>query len=122
MDDGGMGKRRMALVVTCVVVVLLAMVFGVLSWDQANKVATSLSALAGVAAVGVAVWTALPGSSGSRIRVVGSGRARSGPGGRAVSGVRASAEKASGDVAVKRSGVADASGGGDAVSGVDVTD
>ncbi|MGH3380756.1 MAG: hypothetical protein ACRDP6_39085 [Actinoallomurus sp.] len=124
VDDGDMSVRRVVLAVTCVVVAVLAAVlaavFGLLSWDQANKVATSVSALAGVAAVGVAVWAAFPGSAGAKIRVVGSGRAVSGRGGTAVSGVRAPATEVSGEIGVERSGDADASAGGDAVSGTDL--
>ncbi|MGH3380760.1 MAG: hypothetical protein ACRDS0_17670 [Pseudonocardiaceae bacterium] len=115
-----MGERRVVLVVTCVIVAVLAVVFGLLSWEHANEVATSVSALADVTAVGVAVWAAFPGSAGAKIRVVGSGRAMSGPGGTAVSGVRAPAPKEPGEIEVKRSGHVDASAGGDAVSGVDV--
>jgi membrane protein YdbS with pleckstrin-like domain len=61
VDDEDMSVRGLAPLVTCVIVVVLAVVFGVLSWGEANKVATSVSALAGVAAVGVAVWAAWAG-------------------------------------------------------------
>jgi hypothetical protein len=34
-----------------------------MTWEQANRWATSISAVAAVAATGVAVWAALPGAS-----------------------------------------------------------
>ncbi|GAA2279650.1 hypothetical protein GCM10010402_40410 [Actinomadura luteofluorescens] len=117
-----MERGRAVLIVTCGVVVVLAVVLGALSWEQANKIATSASALAGVAAVGVGVWAAYAGSARRGVRVADSGRAVSGPGGSAVSGVRAPAGQGPGDVAVERTGDADASAGGDAVSGADLTD
>lgn len=63
---GGMTAKRVALVVTCVVVAGLAVVFGVVQWDRANRIAVVVSALAAVAAVGVAVWAALPNRSLAR--------------------------------------------------------
>jgi hypothetical protein len=121
VDDAGMSTRRVVLVVTCVIVAVLATVLVGLTWDQANKVATSVSALAAVAAVGVGVWTALS-SAPVRIRVVRSGRTVSGAKGKAVSGVRAPADGVRERIDVERSGKSDASTGGHAVSGVDLTD
>lgn len=115
-----MRKRRLVLLATCVVVALLAAGFAWLRWQEANKLATVLSALAAVAAVGVAIWAALPASSAVRTLVLRSGKATSGPGGRATSGIRGKMPKRTGEVVVKRSGTADASAGGDAVSGVDL--
>ncbi|WP_199561993.1 hypothetical protein [Micromonospora deserti] len=43
-------------------------------WDQANQVAAVVSALAAVAALGVAVWSALPSSAGA-VRVSKTGTA-----------------------------------------------
>jgi hypothetical protein len=120
---GGMSGVRAAAVVTCVVTAGLGGWFAVARWDQANKLATVASALGAVAAVGVAIWTALRGSPGRAgrarwIRVSGTGKAMAtAPGSSAVSGVRG---KPAGDVSlrVRDSGDAEAGGGGNAVSGV----
>jgi hypothetical protein len=119
VDDRGMGTRRVVLVMTCVIVAALAVVLTVLQWEQANKVATSASALAGVAAVGVAVWAAIRGSS-ARVQVSNTGKATSGPGGKAVTGMSGSVAGAD-EVVVDKTGDADASGGGDASSGVQLS-
>ncbi|MEV7907710.1 hypothetical protein [Streptomyces anulatus] len=114
-----MGARRGVLAVTCVVVAVFGVVFTVIQWEQANRIATSVSALAALAAVGIAVWAALPGTPpGTRIRVSGTGRAVSGPGGQAVSGAVAAA---AGEIVVERTADADASEGGEATSGVRLT-
>jgi hypothetical protein len=113
------GTRRVVLVMTCVIVATLAVVLTVLRWEQANKVATSASALAGVAAVGLAVWAAIRGSS-ARVRVSNTGKATSGPGGKAVTGMSGPVAGAE-EVVVDRTGDADASGGGDASSGVQLS-
>lgn len=85
-----MNSARVALVASGVVVAVLAVLFLVLEWDDANKIATSVSALAGVAAVGVAVWAAWPvvaeGRSG--VRVSRTGKATAGPGGGRTQGSR----------------------------------
>jgi hypothetical protein len=119
----GMSGARVALMVTCVVVAGLGGWFAVAKWDQANKVATVASALGAVAAVGVAIWTALRGSPGrtgrpGRIRVTGTGKATAtGTGTSAVSGVRGKPGGA-GPLKVHDTGDAEADGGGSAVSGV----
>ncbi|MGW4423839.1 hypothetical protein [Streptosporangium sp. NPDC004631] len=112
-----MNARRVVLAVTGVVVAVFGVVFAVLQWEQANRIATSVSALAGLAAVGVAVWAAFPGTA-TRIRVSNTGKAVSGRGGRAVSGVSGSASAAVGEVVAEGTGDADASDGGEATSGV----
>lgn len=118
----GMNRARVVLVVTCAVVAGLSGWFAVARWDQANKVATVASALGAVAAVGVAIWTVLRGSSGGaervgRIRVSGTGTATAkGAGSSAVTGVHSNV----GDVTavnVRETGDAKAHGGS-AVSGV----
>lgn len=112
-----MNSARVALVASGVVVAVLAVLFLVLEWDDANKIATSVSALAGVAAVGVAVWAAWPvvaeGRSG--VRVSRTGKATAGPGGRANTGLSAGGSVPDG-VRVDRTGDAE---GGDANSGVE---
>lgn len=115
-DDGEVNARRVVLAVTGVVVAVFGVVFAVLQWEQANRIATSVSALAGLAAVGVAVWAAFPGTA-TRVRVSNTGKAVSGRGGRAVSGVSGPAA-AAGEVVAEKTGDADASDGGEATSGV----
>jgi hypothetical protein len=94
-------------------VAILVAVLVVLRWDDANKVAVGVSALAAVAAVGVGVWAALPGSSSrGRIRVSRTGDAVAGRAGRANTGVIG---KGQGDIRVDKTGNAS---GGDANTGV----
>ena len=116
-DDVGVNVRRVVLLVTCLVVAGLGGVFAASQWDQANRIATMVSALAAVAAVGVAVWAALPGA-GPVVRVSRTGRATAGPGGTATSGVAGPAGQLEGHVEVDRTGEADASAGGDATTGI----
>jgi hypothetical protein len=51
--------KRLVLFATVVTLVVLAVAFWMVRWDQANKIATSVSALTGVAALGVALWATL---------------------------------------------------------------
>ncbi|NUQ98438.1 MAG: hypothetical protein HOY79_18435 [Streptomyces sp.] len=119
-----MSGRRVTILVTSGVVAVLAAVFAVLRWDDADKIASAVSALAGVAAVGIGVWAGLAagGSDSARprpavLRVSGTGRAVAGPGGRANTGVVAQGGSLPSEVRVEDSGEADASGGGDADTG-----
>lgn len=115
-----MNTGRWVLVITCVVVAVLTVVLCVLSWGQANKVATSIAALAGVAAVGVAVWAVLAKQTGATARVRNSGKAIATRGGKASTGVHGPAGVV-GDAVVEDSGVADASDSGEASTGVHLT-
>lgn len=117
-----MSNRRWALLATCVAVAAVGVVFVVVRWDVANRVATMASALGAVAAVGVAVWAALPsrgaGASGSAVvRAERTGRAVAGRGGVATSGVRVNG-LVDRSLQARHTGVADAAGGGDATSGI----
>jgi hypothetical protein len=117
-----MRGRRVVLAVTCLLVAGLGGVFAVVAWDRTSRIATAVSALAAVAAVGIAVWAALPRpGSRSTVRVSNTGKATATGGGAAVSGVRGSAARAPERVEVDHTGDARASGGGDAVSGVSWT-
>jgi hypothetical protein len=102
----------------------LGVIFVVVRWDHADKFATGISAIASVAAVGVAVWAALPNiperDVRRGIRVSGTPKRVSGPGGHAVTGVRAGATAGDADVVVEQTGDADASAGGDAITGIDL--
>src|SRR5215469_14923917 len=101
----GMTFRRVVIAGTAGVVAVLAAVLMVLRWDDANKVAVLVSALAAVAAVGVAIWAALPAvRSGGKIRVLRTGRATTGAGGRANTGVSGPAGSLQGDVRMDRTG------------------
>lgn len=117
-----MNNRRWALLATCVVVAGTGAVFAVAQWDVANRVATMASALGALAAVGIAVWAALPSkrsaSNGSAVlRAERTGDAVSGPGGTATSGIRVRGH-AGGSLEARRTGAADATRGGDATSGI----
>ncbi len=116
-----MSARRVALLLTCLVVAGMAGWFAVARWEQASRVATVVSALAAVAAVGVAAWAALPGSDRRTVRVSNTGPATAGQGGRAVSGLTGPAAGLRGSIEVDRTGRADAPGGGDATTGADLS-
>ena len=110
------------MLVTCLVVAGLGGVFAVVAWDRAGRIATVVSALAAVAAVGIAVWAALP-RPGSRSTVVVSntGPATATGGGAAVSGARGPAAVIPERIEVDHTGDARAAGGGNAVSGISWT-
>lgn len=113
-----MNAGRVVLIISCVVVAGLGVWFVVARWDQANKVATAVSALAALAAVGVAVWAGLrPAPSRRSLMVSDTGRATAQDGGRAITGVSGKANRVDGRVRVERTGDAKASGGGDAITG-----
>jgi hypothetical protein len=100
-------KGKTALVVTCLVVTASTGWFAVAQWDQASRVATVASAVAAIAAVGVAVWAALranPGEADVRVSRTGDATSR---GGSANTGVRGATR---GRISVSRTGVAHATG------------
>ncbi|MFI9811558.1 hypothetical protein [Saccharothrix variisporea] len=102
-------KGKITLVVTCLVVAAATGWFAVARWEQANRVATVMSAVAAVAAVGVAVWAALrsvPGQADVRVSRTGDAIAR---GGSANTGFRGTAG-GSARVRVDRTGSASAEG------------
>src|SRR5688500_5977580 len=69
---------RLILVATLLLVAGLGFWFAVARWEDANKVASVLSAVAGVAAVGVALWAVLRSpATPQQITVTGTGRAES---------------------------------------------
>jgi hypothetical protein len=114
----GMGKGRWILIVTSVLVAVLAVVLSVMQWQEANKMATSIGALAAVAAVGVAIWAALLKSGARSIQVNDSGRATARGSGKATTGIRVPKKGGSGNMKVKRSGDAQAEDDGDASTGI----
>lgn len=117
-----MDRRQLVIAATAGVVAAFVIAFAVLRWDDASKLATALSALAAVAAVGVGIWAALgtghTPTRGTRLQVSGTGRAVAQDGGRANSGVTGSGAALAEHVQVERTGDAEASGGGQADSGV----
>lgn len=116
-----MNARRIVLTVTSLAVAGLGMAFFLLKGDEANRVASIVSALVAVAALGVAVWAALPASRTRVVRVTDTGESRAGAGGTAVSGLTGPAGDGTTAVEVERTGTADATDGGDATSGVRLT-
>lgn len=114
-----MKLRRVVLLVTVLAVGGLLAWLSVVNWDSASKIATVVCALGAVAAVGVAIWAALPASGQARsIAASRTGKAVARRNGSATSGVRAPAGGAEGPVRVDRTGDAEASDGGDATSGI----
>ena len=114
-----MSSRRVVLLVTCLVATGLLVWLTVAKWDSASKVAAVVTAVAAVAAVGVAVWAALPGSGRpGQLLASRTGKTSAGSKGRAVSGIVAPAGKATSRVRADRTGDADAGDGGEATSGV----
>ncbi len=107
----------MALLVTGILGAGLALLFLLLRWEDANKVATSVSAVAGVAAVGVAVWAAWPVFlSRGGVRVTRTGKATAGASGKANTGYSSDGQSVLPNVSVDRTGDAQ---GGDANTGVE---
>jgi hypothetical protein len=115
-----MSMRRVVMIGTAAVVAVLAVVLVVLRWDAASKVAVVVSSVAAVAAIGVAIWAALPAvSPGRAVWVSRTGRANAGlGGGRANSGLSGRASWLPNVVRVDRTGDADAPSGGDANTGI----
>lgn len=100
----------MVLTVTCLLVAGLAGMFTVAQWEDANRIATVISALSAVAAVGVGIWAAIPGGrSTTSVHVRCTGAARATGDGTANTGLRGSLRGTS--VKVERTGKADASHG-----------
>lgn len=113
-----MNLRRMVLLVTVLVVAGLLAWLSVVKWDSASKIATVVCALGAVAAVGVAVWAALPAAQSAKgILASRTGKAVARGGGSATTGVRAPAGGSGGPIRADRTGDAEADGG-DATSGV----
>ncbi|MGW3738010.1 hypothetical protein [Streptomyces sp. NPDC005148] len=110
-----MTMKRVVLAGTCVVVAVLGWVFAVSQWETASRIATVASALAGVAAVGIGIWAALPDTSSSGIVVRDTGAVKTAGAGNAVSGYHGNRPR--GPVTVERTGDADATGDGNAISG-----
>ncbi|MGC3862330.1 hypothetical protein ACPSM1_19330 [Micromonospora chersina] len=110
-DPCCMKLDRWILVITLVVVAGLGFWFSVARWDDTSKIASVLSALAGVAAVGVAVWAALRGTATSaEVTVKDSGNASS-DSGDTNTGMRGKAAPAGLSVKIKNSGDADSRNG-----------
>jgi len=122
--DGCEVARRIVIIVTGVAVAALCVMFACLGLDDANTAAAVISALAGVAAVGVTVWAALnsPSKDESMVRARGTrtGLATARAGGTANTGVSASTVPGL-DVVAKETGDAVATGDGDANTGVRLT-
>ncbi|MFD4411117.1 hypothetical protein [Streptomyces sp. NPDC058475] len=117
-----MSARRVALMATASAVAVLGVVLTVVRWDDANKMAVVVSALAAVAAVGISVWAALPGGSsrGQGWQASRTGRAVASQQGQANTGISTPATSAPTVVEVNNTGDAEATGG-DANSGVRIT-
>jgi hypothetical protein len=99
------------------VVAALAAIFALAGWDQADRIAIVVAGLVAVAALGVAVWAALPGERSAGMRVSHTGSARATKRGIATTGMSGTAHPAR-PVEVEHTGPADASEGGEATSGV----
>jgi hypothetical protein len=109
--------QRLVVLITCLAVAVLGVIFAVSQWEQASRIATVVSALTAVAALGVAVWTGLGPAQAKAVRAVDTGNARTRRGRAAVTGVSGSAAKVRGTVEAKNTGDAE-SDDGDAVSGI----
>ncbi|MFI6808935.1 hypothetical protein ACIBO6_28650 [Streptomyces luteogriseus] len=120
---------------SCTAVAGLGVLLAVLRWGQANRVATVVSCLAAVAAVGVGIWAAIPArrthadphseepadpARSIVIRVSETGTATVGHGGRANTGILApkSISSESGEMTAEQTGSANASRDSDANTGI----
>ncbi|MCZ9350965.1 hypothetical protein NGM36_14325 [Streptomyces mutabilis] len=103
------GDRRAVLVTTVLVLAVFAGALSLLSWDRANQVAGVVSAVVGVAALGVGVCALLAPSGSTSVQVSSTGRATAAGGGDANTGAVAS--PSDGVVSVGEAGDARADGG-----------
>ncbi|MFF6911853.1 hypothetical protein [Streptomyces sp. NPDC012466] len=103
------GYRRAVLVTTVLVLAVFAGVLSLLSWDRANQVAGMVSAVVGVAALGVGVCALLAPTGSTSVQVSRTGRATATSGGDANTGAVASSS--AGAVSVGETGEARADGG-----------
>ena len=119
MADGvRMNSGRVALLVTCFVVAGLGTWFALSRWDDANRLATIASALGAVAAIGIAIWSALHGPSPQKsVTVKNTGKATA-TSGKAVTGVVG--RGSIGMIRVEQTGDAKTSGDGNAITGVEL--
>ncbi|PWJ02158.1 hypothetical protein DKG34_40280 [Streptomyces sp. NWU49] len=93
-------------------VAALAGVLSFLSWDRANQVAGVVSALIGVAALGISMYTLLAPSQAASVQVSRTGKAVARGGGEASTGVvLPSGGSVRGSVSVSDTGDAEADGG-----------
>lgn len=112
-----MTTKRWVLTATAFLVTALGVVFAVLGWEQANIFASLISALVSVAAIGVAVWAALPATTRRGvIQISRTGRATTQGGGTANTGLVGRAGSAPDRLHVSDTG--DAKSDGDANTGV----
>jgi hypothetical protein len=112
-----LSKRQLVLFVTVLAVAALSALFAWLGQGEAERLAILVAGVAAVAAVGVAVWAALPGGRSAGVRVSHTGHARASKGGIATSGVSGTGRSA-GPVEVEHTGSAEADEGGKATSGI----
>ncbi|MDI1460677.1 hypothetical protein QEZ54_06850 [Catellatospora sp. KI3] len=112
-----MNARRLVLMITLFGVAATALLLSLVGNDHLADASAVVSALAAVAALGVAAWAALPGRRAGGIRVSDTGPAEARGSGSAVSGVTAPAGR-SGEISVRGTGRAEAADGGEATSGV----
>lgn len=99
----------------------LAMVFAWVGWDRADQVASVVSSLVGIAALGIAAAAAWPLARGGNqrdVRVGKTGRSVARGQGRANTGIKGRAGNIAGRVRAKSTGDAEASGNGEANSGI----
>ncbi|MFD8911703.1 hypothetical protein [Streptomyces sp. NPDC059575] len=102
------GGRRVVLVTTVLVLTVFAGALSLLSWDRANQVAGVVSAMVGVAALGVGACALLAPSGNTSVQVCRTGRATATGGGDANTGAVASSSP--GAVSVSETGDALADG------------
>lgn len=111
--------RRWILIATSLLVAALGAVYAFVGWDTASRVFTVASALASVAAVGVAVWAALySAGAGTAVTVSGTGAAEAGANSTAITGHRGVVQRGT-TVKVDQTGDATTGDGGTAITGHD---
>jgi len=115
-DDGLMTGRRAVLAVTCLLLTGVGGIWATMTWQQASQWASVVSALAGLAAVGVAIWVALPGPK-SVARASRTGKATVRGIGTANTGVMGPASSVAEPAAAERTGAAEV-GDGEANTGI----
>lgn len=113
-----MNPGRIVLIATCVLVAGLGGWFATARWEDANRVAAIASALAAVAAIGVAVWAALRGTGRPRSQSVSNSGNATSKGGQANTGIAGSGSASDQQAKVRRTGDAHSEDGGSANTGI----
>lgn len=114
-----MDTRRLVILATSICVAILAAIPLIVRWELANRIVTTVAAVAGVAAVGVAIWAvAAPRQKDASVHVGRTGDAVAEGTGSANTGITGPVVAPGVSIEVDLTGRAEARGGADANTGM----